>query len=51
VNISLENTDHEKLLELKELLKQSNLHETVAKIINIAIETFSTEKNDRNERN
>jgi len=44
VNISLEDTEHKRLTELKELLDLSNLHETVARMIDITYETLSKRK-------
>ena len=41
VNISLEDTEHKKLSEIKELLNLPNLHEAVAKMIDITYETLS----------
>jgi len=44
VNISLEDTEHKKLSEIKELLNLPNLHEAVAKIIDITYETLFKRK-------
>lgn len=44
VNISLADAEHKRLSELKELLNLSNLHETVAKMIDITYETLSKRK-------
>jgi hypothetical protein len=44
INISLENEEHQKLFELRELLDLENLHETVAKIIDLTYETFSNKE-------
>jgi hypothetical protein len=44
VNISLADAKHKQLLELKKLLNLSNLHETVAKMIDITYETLSKRK-------
>ena len=44
VNISLSDAEHKRLSELKELLDLSNLHETVAKMIDITYETLYKRK-------
>jgi len=41
INISLEDTEHKRLSEIKELLSLPNLHETVAKMIDITYKTLS----------
>ena len=40
INIALENAEHQKLSELREMLDLENLHETVAKIIDLTYENF-----------
>jgi hypothetical protein len=41
INISLENEQHQRLSELREQLNLQNLHETVARIIDLTYETHT----------
>ena len=44
INISLEDSEHKKLSEMKHLMNLPNLHETVAKIIYVTYENLSRGK-------